>query len=53
MPAIERDVYFGRPGVARVSWNAQHGMVLVDWEGWADEACFATVDEALEWLRRP
>lgn len=46
MPASDGVIYFSRPGVATVSWDAEHGNVLVEWEGWADETEFAALLEA-------
>lgn len=38
--------YYHQPGVAKVTWDSEHSMVLVDWEGWANEAEFAALLEA-------
>ncbi len=46
MPAPDGDVYFNRAGVAKVTWDSEHAMVLVEWEGWADETEFAALLEA-------
>src|SRR6266568_5130320 len=32
------NVYFNAPGVAKVSWEPTGGLVMVEWEGWADSA---------------
>lgn len=46
MPAPDGHFYFSQPGVAKVSWDSEHATVFVEWEGWADEAEFATLLEA-------
>jgi hypothetical protein len=46
LPDTDDDVYFYRAGVAKVTWDSTESMVLVDWEGWADEAEFAALLEA-------
>ena len=40
------DVYFNAPGVAKVSWEQSDGLVMVEWEGWADSAGFTALLEA-------
>ena len=40
------NVYFNAPGVARVSWEPTGGLVVVEWEGWADSAEFTALLEA-------
>jgi hypothetical protein len=37
------DIYFNRPGVAKLTWDPEHPMVLVESEGWADETEFAAL----------
>lgn len=46
VPAPDGDVYFDRRGVAKVTWDPEHAMVLVEWEGWADETEFAALLES-------
>lgn len=36
MPA-DSDVYFNAPGCASVRWDRNGTLVLVEWEGWADQ----------------
>ena len=42
----DRDSYFKTPGVASVRWVPTTGIVLVEWEGWANSAEFAAILEA-------
>ncbi len=42
----DRDIYFNRPGVAKVVWDDARATVHVEWEGWADSAEFAALLEA-------
>jgi len=40
------DVYFNSPGVATVRWDQSGGIVMVEWEGWADSEEFTALLEA-------
>jgi hypothetical protein len=42
----EPDVFFDRPGVARVTWDPTIKAVSTEWQGWADRADFIAVLEA-------
>lgn len=44
MRTPESDVYFNAPGVATVRWD--DGVVLVEWEGWANSTEFTALLEA-------
>jgi len=40
------DVYFHMPGIAKVSWDRNRELVLVEWEGWANSREFAALLDA-------
>jgi hypothetical protein len=46
VPPTDDDFYYYQPGVAKVTWDSEHSMVFVDWEGWANETEFAALLEA-------
>jgi hypothetical protein len=43
---FEENVYYNRPGVAVVKWDATSKAVYVEWQGWADPTEFAALSEA-------
>lgn len=40
-------IYFNRPGVAIVKWDAECRAAHIEWQGWADPAEFAAANEAI------
>jgi SpoIIAA-like len=40
-------VYFNRPGVAIVSWDARSKAAHIEWQGWADPKEFAAANDAI------
>jgi hypothetical protein len=42
----EGDVFYDRPGVAVVTWDAESSAVYIDWSSWADPTEFEMLLEA-------
>jgi len=40
-------IYFNRPGVAIVRWDASCKAAHIEWQGWADPAEFAAANDAI------
>jgi hypothetical protein len=40
-------IYFNRPGVAIVKWDAACKAAHIEWQGWADPAEFAAANDAI------